>query len=115
MRARARMDREAPGAALAGVPRTLDVTLRIESLDAEGRGVARNAEGKVTFVEGALPGETVAGEVLRKRSSFDLARTVSILEPSAGRRPPECRYFGVCGGCSLQHADMRTELARREE
>ena len=44
------------------------MTLQIESLDAEGRGVARNAEGKVVFVEGALPGERVEVQVLRERS-----------------------------------------------
>ena len=56
-RARAQHAGEAPRAALAGVSLALEVKLRIDSLDAEGRGVARNAEGKVTFVEGALPGE----------------------------------------------------------
>jgi len=32
--------------------------IRVESLDQEGRGVA-HADGKVIFIQGALPGELV--------------------------------------------------------
>lgn len=90
------------------------MTLEIESLDAEGRGVARNAEGKVVFVEGALPGERVEVQVLRRKPKFDLAKAVSILRESSARRTPRCRYFGVCGGCATQHIDARTQLAAKQ-
>jgi 23S rRNA (uracil1939-C5)-methyltransferase len=90
------------------------VKLRIESLDAEGRGVARNDEGKVVFVEGALPGELVEAEVLRRKASFDLARASALLSVASGRRAPRCPYFGVCGGCATQHADARTQLAAKQ-
>src|SRR4051812_31016292 len=78
-------------------------TLAIESLDSEGRGVARH-EGKVVFVEGALTGETVEARTLRTGSSFDQAETVSVLHASAGRRAPPCEHFRNCGGCATQHA-----------
>jgi 23S rRNA (uracil1939-C5)-methyltransferase len=90
------------------------VTLEIESLDAEGRGVARNAEGKVVFVEGALPGERVEVQLLRRKPKFDLARTVAVVRESSSRRAPRCRYFGVCGGCATQHIDARTQLAAKQ-
>jgi 23S rRNA (uracil1939-C5)-methyltransferase len=90
------------------------VTLRIESLDAEGRGVARNDDGKVVFVEGALPGELVEALTFRRKASFDLARTTAVLRPASGRRAPRCEYFGVCGGCATQHADARTQLAGKQ-
>src|SRR5712671_2866479 len=61
MRPAARHAGEAARAAVARIPLPLDrLTLRIESLDSEGRGVARNPDGKVVFVEGALPGEAVS-------------------------------------------------------
>ena len=88
--------------------------MRIDSLDAEGRGVARNAEGKVTFVEGALPGEEVSFEVLRKKSSFEVGRVTGIVKAASSRQAPRCPHFGVCGGCSLQHADARTQMAAKQ-
>lgn len=90
------------------------MTLEIESLDAEGRGVARNAEGKVVFVEGALPGERVEVQLVRRKPKFDLARAVAVLRESSARRAPRCRYFGVCGGCATQHIDARTQLAAKQ-
>ena len=88
--------------------------LRIDSLDAEGRGVARNAEGKVVFVEGALPGEEVDFQVLRKKSSFEIGRLTRVLGGSSSRQTPRCPHFGVCGGCSLQHTDSRTQMAAKQ-
>jgi 23S rRNA (uracil1939-C5)-methyltransferase len=88
--------------------------LRIDSLDAEGRGVARNAEGKVVFVEGALPGEEVDFQVLRKKSAFEIGRLTRVLGGSSSRQTPRCPHFGVCGGCSLQHTDARTQMAAKQ-
>jgi len=98
-----------------GVPRPVDrVKLAIESLDSEGRGVARGPDGKVVFVEGALTGEVVEATVTRRKPSYDQARMVAILESSAGRREPRCPHFGVCGGCALQHAQMSTQVAAKQ-
>ena len=88
--------------------------LRIDSLDAEGRGVARNADGKVVFVEGALPGEEVDFQVLRKKSSFEIGRLTKVLGGASSRQTPRCPHFGVCGGCSLQHTDARTQMAAKQ-
>ena len=61
--------------------------LEIDALDAEGRGVARNA-GKVVFVEGAITGERVEARLLESRSKFDRARVSAVLRASASRREP---------------------------
>jgi 23S rRNA (uracil1939-C5)-methyltransferase len=90
------------------------VSLRIDSLDAEGRGVARTAEGKVVFVEGALPGEEVDFQVLRRKSSFEIGRLTRVLGGASSRQTPRCPHFGVCGGCSLQHTDARTQMAAKQ-
>ena len=47
--------------------------LEVESLDLEAQGVARRADGKVVFIEGALPFERVGFNVHRKKSSFEQA------------------------------------------
>lgn len=87
--------------------------LLIESLDHEGRGVAHH-EGKAIFVDGALPGEIVEASPYRKKPSFELAALGKVLKPSAMRVEPRCAYFGICGGCSLQHVDTRAQVAAKQ-
>jgi 23S rRNA (uracil1939-C5)-methyltransferase len=91
-----------------------ELILSVDGLDAEGRGVGRNPEGKVVFVEGALPGERVAFKKVTGKKKFDVAVTTSVLQPSAGRREPRCPHFGACGGCATQHADERTQMAAKQ-
>jgi 23S rRNA (uracil1939-C5)-methyltransferase len=87
--------------------------LTIESLDQEGRGIA-HAEGKVVFVEGALPGERVRAEIVKRKPSYELARTIAIERANAARVTPRCPHFGVCGGCTLQHADAALQIAAKQ-
>jgi len=85
----------------------------IESLDHEGRGVAR-VEGKAIFIEGALPGEQVAYTSFRRKPSYENARADAILKPSSQRVRPLCPHFGVCGGCSMQHLDLLAQAAVKQ-
>jgi 23S rRNA (uracil1939-C5)-methyltransferase len=87
--------------------------LIVESLDQEGRGVAR-VDGKTVFIEGALPGETVTGSTLRRKPSYELATVAQVLRSSAARVTARCPYFGLCGGCSLQHLDSRAQVAVKQ-
>jgi 23S rRNA (uracil1939-C5)-methyltransferase len=88
-------------------------TLTIESLDQEGRGVAHR-DGKAVFVEGALPGERVACTTRRAKPAYEIATLDAIVRPSVLRVEPRCRYFGVCGGCSLQHLEVRAQVAVKQ-
>ena len=87
--------------------------LRIDELDANGRGVGRIG-GKVTFVHGALPGEEVVCRRIRRRRSLDEAVVQEILDPSPDRVVPRCRFYDHCGGCSLQHLSYRAQLRHKE-
>jgi 23S rRNA (uracil1939-C5)-methyltransferase len=87
--------------------------LQVESLDQEGRGVARR-DGKAIFIEGALPGETVTASVYHKKPNYEIATLVSVLKESAQRVEPGCSHFGTCGGCSLQHFDSRAQVAVKQ-
>ncbi len=89
------------------------IELDIESLDLEANGVAR-PEGKVVFVRDALPGERVQAEIVRRKPRFDVARTLQVLRPAAARARPRCPHFGVCGGCSMQHLDLRAQVAIKQ-
>jgi 23S rRNA (uracil1939-C5)-methyltransferase len=74
-----------------------------------GAGLAR-AEGKAIFVPFALAGEIVEAQVTSDRGSYAEAELISILEPSAERTFPACRYFSDCGGCHYQHATYAEQL-----
>lgn len=85
----------------------------IESLDHEGRGVARH-EGKTIFVEGALPQEQVDYSSYRRKPNYELATASRILTSNALRVEPRCRHFGICGGCSMQHLDAAGQAAAKQ-
>jgi 23S rRNA (uracil1939-C5)-methyltransferase len=91
----------------------LNAPVVVESLDHEGRGVA-HADGKAIFIDGALPGETVSYAPYRKKSSFEFAQIQQIHRSSFVRTAPRCAYFGVCGGCSMQHADWLAQVAAKQ-
>ena len=85
----------------------------IESLDHEGRGVAR-VDGKAIFIEGALPGERVTFSSYRVKPNFEQAEVVRVLSPSSRRVTPRCQHFGVCGGCSMQHLEPDAQVAAKQ-
>ena len=89
--------------------------LEVESLDLEGRGVAHQADGKVVFIDGALPGELVRVQITRQKPSYDRAKLVDIVRPSAQRvSTPPCPNFGVCGGCLMQHLEPTAQVAIKQ-
>lgn len=85
----------------------------IESLDYEARGIAR-LDGKAVFVDGALPGETVEYASFRKKPKYELANLVRVIKPSTARVAPKCQYFGICGGCAMQHMDVSAQVASKQ-
>lgn len=88
-------------------------TILITALDQEGRGVA-HLDGKAVFIEGALVGERVEIEVVHRKRNYDLARITKLHAESATRVIAPCPYFGVCGGCSLQHLDLAAQVAVKQ-
>lgn len=87
----------------------------VTSLSHDGRGVAR-VGGKAVFIEGALPGEEVSFAYLQRRKSYDSAHLTAVLRPSPERvAAPCCPYFGVCGGCSLQHLEPAAQLRAKQQ
>ena len=91
-----------------------ELELRIESLAFGGRGVARRS-GFVIFVDGALPGDLVRARIIRSRRSYAEARALEVIEASEARIKPECRHFGVCGGCAWQTLEYDTQLKYKQQ
>lgn len=87
--------------------------MQIERLSHEGRGIAK-VDDKTTFVFNALEGETVKAQYTLCRSKFDEAKAVEIIEASNDRTEPACDYFGICGGCQLQHMHHSKQISIKE-
>jgi 23S rRNA (uracil1939-C5)-methyltransferase len=89
------------------------ITLHIESLDLEGQGVSHH-DGKVVFVRGGLPGETVQAQVVRRKPRFEVAEITAVRRESSSRVRPRCPHYGVCGGCATQHIDAHAQVAFKQ-
>ena len=70
---------------IASHPPASSAIATVDSLDQEGRGIAR-VNGKAIFVEGALPGETVTLTTLKRKPTYELARAETIVKANAGAR-----------------------------
>ena len=95
-----------------------DGSLLIESMDLEAQGVAHRADGKVVFVEGALPFERVSASVNRKKNHWEQATLTVIHSESSQRVTPACPHFGLhrgaCGGCKMQHLHPAAQVAVKQ-
>ena len=92
--------------------------LLVESLDIEAQGIAHKADGKVVFIEGALPAEWVTANINRKKASFEKATLTTIHRESSQRVHPACPHFGLhdgaCGGCKMQHLHVGAQVAVKQ-
>lgn len=91
--------------------------LFIESLDLDAQGIAHR-DGKVVFVDGALPFEVVSAQVNRKKEAFEKATLTQIHKESSQRVRPHCPHFGLqqnaCGGCKMQHLHTSAQVAVKQ-
>ena len=92
--------------------------LNVESLDIEAQGVAHKADGKVVFIDGALPFEVVSANTNRKKDNWEKATLTAIKRESSQRVTPGCPHFGMhegaCGGCKMQHLHIAAQVAVKQ-
>ena len=92
--------------------------LEIESLDIEAQGVARRPDGKVVFIDGALPGELVTANVHRRKNNWEQASLVAVHREASLRVKGRCPHFGLhegaCGGCKMQHLEASGQVAIKQ-
>jgi 23S rRNA (uracil1939-C5)-methyltransferase len=84
----------------------------VAALNHDGEGVLRGA--KTAFVPGALPGERIVFQRVRRHRQHDEGALVEVLDPSPSRVNPKCAHFGICGGCAMQHLDPVAQLAAKQ-
>ena len=93
--------------------------IEIRSFDMDARGVGHlqnedGSQGKVVFVEGALPGELVTFSSYKKKASWEVATLSEVHRTSSQRVEPKCEFFGTCGGCSMQHLEPDAQVAMKQ-
>lgn len=92
--------------------------LRVGALDMDAQGIARRPDGKVVFIEGALPFEIVSVNVHRKKNNFEQGVVTDIHQESSQRVRPGCPNFGLhkgaCGGCKMQHLEASAQVAIKQ-
>ncbi len=84
-------------------------TVTIEKMVHGGKGLAR-VNGQVLFVPYVLPGETVRVRITKKHRDYMEGQVIEVVNPSASRIPPDCAYFGRCGGCQISHTSYEHQL-----
>ena len=86
---------------------------KIEALSHEGRGIA-TIDGKTTFISNALPTEAVEFIYTAQNSRYAQGRSTKILHAATTRIIPQCEFFNLCGGCSLQHLQHDAQLKLKQ-
>ena len=86
------------------------------ALPVYGGGSIGRYKGKVVMIKGAaLPGETVEVSIDKEKKDYLTASVSKIIQPSPDRVEPQCKYYGTCGGCHLQHAPYKIQVNLKEE
>ncbi len=92
--------------------------LYIESMDLDAQGVTHDPEGRVVFVENALPSEWVRYQASQKKSKWSKGVAVERYSESHLRVKPECENFGFergsCGGCKMQHVHAFAQISLKQ-
>ncbi len=88
--------------------------LLITDVAAEGRALGKH-EGRVVFVDRAVPGDVVNVIVKRKKNKLIEASVTEIVTHSPIREIPFCSHFGICGGCKWQNMNYKSQLAFKQK
>jgi len=92
--------------------------LEVTAMDLDAQGIARRPDGKVVFIDGALPGEWVSAQTQKRKNQWEQASLTDIHQESALRVAPRCPHFGLhagaCGGCKMQHLEAGAQVAMKQ-
>ena len=88
--------------------------LEITDLAFDGKSVAHR-DGKVVFLKGGLPGETVRARITRRKPRYDEGVVDEIIVRSDMRIPAVCTHFDECGGCTWQDLKYEHQLAFKKK
>ncbi len=88
--------------------------IEVSGYAAEGKSLGRH-EGKVIFIQGAVPGDVVNLILTKNKKDWAEARVKDFVTYSADRVKPFCIHFGVCGGCKWQMLPYAKQLEFKQQ
>lgn len=86
----------------------------VESYAAEGKSLAR-VEGKVIFIEHAVPGDVVDLRLTKNKKDWAEGFPIQYKQYSSDRTTPFCAHFGTCGGCQWQMLPYEKQLQYKQQ
>ncbi|MDC6407019.1 MULTISPECIES: 23S rRNA (uracil(1939)-C(5))-methyltransferase RlmD [Maribacter] len=82
---------------------------------AKGKTVGKAPDGRIVFLDNAVPGDVVDVQTHKKRKSYFEGTAVAFHSLSEKRVEPECEHFGVCGGCKWQNMGYDHQLYYKQK
>jgi 23S rRNA (uracil1939-C5)-methyltransferase len=89
--------------------------ITVTAYAAEGKSIAHLEDGKVVFIENAIPGDVVDVAITKDKKNWAEGRVLQLITPSEKRVAPFCKHFGVCGGCKWQMLPYAQQLAYKQQ
>ena len=88
--------------------------LEVVAYAAGGKSIAKK-DGKVIFIEGAVPGDVVDVKIIKNKKDWAEGIVQHLHRPSQDRVVPFCKHFGVCGGCKWQMLPYEKQAMYKQE
>ena len=82
---------------------------------AKGKSIAKAPDGKVIFINNAVPGDIVDVQTFKKRKGFYEGTATKVHELSKHRINASCDHFGNCGGCKWQNMSYSRQLYHKDK
>ena len=89
--------------------------LEITGAGAKGKSIAKAPDGKVIFINNAVPGDVADIRTTKKKRSFYEGTAIHFHEYSTRRVEPVCQHFGTCGGCKWQFMGYEHQLQFKQQ
>ncbi|MBE7173884.1 MAG: 23S rRNA (uracil(1939)-C(5))-methyltransferase RlmD [Williamsia sp.] len=86
----------------------------VQDYAAEGKSLGRQ-DGKVVFIEGAVPGDLVDVQLSKNKKDWAAGKAIRFHAYAQDRVEPFCEHFGVCGGCKWQMLPYEKQLQYKAE
>lgn len=84
--------------------------LEVIDAGAKGKSIAKAEDGRVVFIDNAVPGDIATIQTTKKRKAYFEGSAISFSKYSDKRVEPACLHFGTCGGCKWQFMGYEHQL-----